>query len=264
MEYLFGAWPDFIKDARAAYLLLLADYDGTLTPIAPSPPQALLSPEVRKKLAVLAGKSLCSVGVISGRAIEELKSMVGVRDIYYAGNHGLEIEGPGLSYIIPGAEATRRTMAALAHELETTLKNIQGVIVQEKGLSLSVHYRLVKPEETENVAAAVRRVTMPHVDRREIMVYGMKRNWEIRPPVRWDKGKAVETIARSIGARTEKRLLTVFLGDDVTDEDAFGVVKRPAGWSVYVGPPDNTSAANYYLKSPAEVETLLERLIDLR
>ena len=265
MEHLFKAWPDFVKAAKVSHVLLLADYDGTLTPIAPTPVDAILSPEVRKKLTTLMKKPAFSVGVISGRAIEELKSMVAIKGIYYAGNHGLEIEGPGLKYIIPGAEATRRIMAALARELEAALKNISGIIIQEKGLSLSVHYRLVKPEETETVTAAVRRVTAPRVNRGEIIVYGMKKNWEIRPPVVWNKGKAAEFIGSEIKAKLRlPRLLTIYLGDDTTDEDAFRVIRQPDGWSVYIGPENETSAAGFYLDSPAEVEILLDRLIQLK
>lgn len=265
MEHLFKAWPDFIKAAGATHILLLADYDGTLAPIAPRPSEALLSPEVRKKLVSLAGKPAYSVGVISGRAIKELKSMVAVKGIYYAGNHGLEIEGPGLKYTIPGAGAIRRTITALSRQLEAALKDISGVIVQEKGLSLSVHYRLVKPEERATVTDAVRRITSRLVDIGKIKVYGMKRNWEIRPPVDWDKGKAAVYIGSEIKAKLRlPRLLTIYLGDDTTDEDAFKVVRRPEGWSVYIGPEKGTSAAGYYLNSPAEVETLLDRLIEMR
>jgi trehalose-phosphatase len=264
MEHLFSAWPDFIKAAEAAHILLLADYDGTLTPIAPRPSEALLPPEVGKKLAGLAKKPSVSVGVISGRAIEELKSMVGIKGIYYAGNHGLEIEGPGLKYVIPGAAATRRLIAALARELEAALDNISGVIVQEKGLSLSVHYRLVKEQQEGAVEDIVRRLTAGLVEKGEIILAPGKKVWEIKPPVEWDKGKAVETIEKSIKTRTKDPLLTIFLGDDVTDEDAFNVVKRPEGWSVYVGPENKKSAAGYCLNSPAEVEKLLERLIALR
>jgi trehalose-phosphatase len=265
MEHLFKAWPAFVREVKSAHLLLLADYDGTLTPIAPRPVDAVISPEVRNKLATLAKKPGLSVGVISGRAIEELKEMVGIKGIFYAGNHGLEIEGPGLSYITPGAEATRRGIAGLAGELEAALKNISGVIIQEKGLSLSVHYRLVKPEERHTVTDEVRRITAGRVERGEIKVYPMKRDWEIRPPVDWDKGKAVETIADLIKSKFKpERLMTVFLGDDVTDEDAFKVVRRPEGWSVYVGAENKESAAGYYLKSPEEVATLLDRLNELK
>jgi trehalose 6-phosphate phosphatase len=93
----------------------------------------------------------------------------------------------------------------------------------------------------------------------------MKKIWEIRPPLSWDKGRAVELIGSEIKAKLKlSRLLTVYLGDDDTDEDAFRVMYRPEGWGVYVGGENKKSAGGFYLNSPAEVEELLGRLIDLK
>jgi trehalose-phosphatase len=266
MEHLFKAWPDFSAAAKAAsHILLLADYDGTLAQIVGRPEDALLSAGVRQKLQALVGKQEISVGVISGRAIDELKTLVGIEGIYYSGNHGLEIEGSGLKYVNTEAEAARAVMHELAAQLAEALENIDGVIIQEKGLSVSVHYRLARPEKEDTVAGAVKRITAPHVDKGGIRVYPMKKVWEIRPPVNWDKGKAVEFIGREIKAHLKlPRLLTVYLGDDTTDEDAFKVLQRPDGWSIFVCGEKASSSAAYYLNSVAEVEEFLDRLIKLK
>jgi trehalose 6-phosphate phosphatase len=266
MQHLFQAWQEFLKDYRAApHILFLADYDGTLAQIVGRPEDAVLSVSVKEKLKDMARKPQTSVGVISGRSLKDLKAMVGIEGIYYSGNHGLEIEGPGLSYVHPQAEAARATMKDLAAKLVGPLRHIEGVIVQEKGLSVSVHYRLVKPGNEGTVADVVQRITAPHIDRGEIKVYPMKKVWEIRPPVDWDKGKAAEFIGNEIKAKLKlSRLLTVYLGDDATDEDAFKVMRRPQGWAVYVGGENKTSAAGYYLSSTAEVEELVSRLLNLK
>ncbi len=266
MKHLFQSWQAFSADCRAAsHILLLADYDGTLATIVGRPEDAVLSASVRQKLKDLARKSETSVGVISGRSIEELRSMVDIKGIYYSGNHGLEIDGPGLSFVSPGAEATRPIIAGLARELAVALKGIAGVIIQDKGFSLSVHYRLVKPEDVDAVTSAVQRVTALHVDRGEIRVYAMKKLWEIRPPIDWDKGNAVEVIARELKTTLkQERLLTIYLGDDTTDEDAFRIVCPPDGWSIFVGEENRTSTAEYFLNSTAEVETFLARLSELK
>lgn len=266
MKHLFQSWQAFAADCRAvSHILLLADYDGTLATIVGRPADAVLSASVRQKLKVLAQKTAFSVGVISGRSIEELRSMVGIKGIYYSGNHGLEIEGPGLSFISPGAEAVRPVIAGLACELAVALKGITGVIIQEKGLSLSVHYRLAKPGDEDIVTKAVKRVIAPHVDRGEIRVYAMKKLWEIRPPIDWDKGNAVEVIARELKTiLKQEKLLTIYLGDDTTDEDAFRVVRPPHGWSIFVGEENQASAAEYFLNSTAEVEEFLTRLSELK
>lgn len=266
MQHLFQAWSDFISAVGAvSHVLLLADYDGTLATIVGRPEDAVLSPKVRGKLQTLSRKKKVSAGVISGRQLAELKSLVAIEGIYYAGNHGLEIEGPGLNYISSGAEAARPVIAGLGTQLAEALENVAGVIIQKKGFSVSVHYRLVKPEDEDAVTDAVQRITAPHIAKGEIKVYPMKKVWEIRPPVNWDKGKAVAFIAQKIKDVLKlNRLLTIYLGDDTTDEDAFRVLSPPDGWSVFISGEKAASSADYYLYSVAEVEEFLDRLIKLK
>jgi trehalose-phosphatase len=266
VKHLFQSWRDFLADCRAvSHVLFLADYDGTLTPIVGRPEDAILSPEVRDDLSALAQRPDFTVGIISGRSMAELKSLVAIAGIYYAGNHGLEIQGPGINYVSPEAELTRSIIKDLAGQLAVALENIAGVIIQDKGLSLSAHYRLVAENDVNEVTETVHRITDPLVEAGKIKVYPMKKVWEIRPPVDWDKGKAVVSIRREIKSLLKlERLLTVYLGDDTTDEDAFKVLHRPVGWSVYVGPENASSAADYFLNSPAEVEEFLSRLLELR
>jgi trehalose-phosphatase len=224
-----------------------------------------MSDGVREKLTELACRPQTSVGIISGRSLAEVKALVGIEGIYYSGNHGLEIEGPNLNYVNPQAEAARATIKDLTASLAETLHNVDGIIIQDKGYSVSVHYRLVKPEKESEVADAVRRITGPYIERGEIRVLPMKKVWEIRPPVDWDKGRSAAFIGREVKARFKlPRLLTIYLGDDATDEDAFKVLHRPDGWGVYVGGENRESAAGNYLRSTGEVELLLGRLIELK
>jgi trehalose 6-phosphate phosphatase len=266
VEYLFQFWQAFAADCRAApHILFLSDYDGTLTPIVSRPEDAVLSPEIRDKLDTLAQKPTVSVGIITGRSLSEIKSIVAIEGIYYSGNHGLEIEGPGLNYISPLAETAGAIMKDLAGVFTKELAGIDGAIIQEKGLSLSVHYRLVKMEEESIVAETFRRVTAPLLDEGKIKVFAGKKVWEVKPPIDWHKGKAIEAIAREIKALLKlESLLTIYLGDDVTDEDAFEVLHRPEGWSIFVGGEKPSSTADYYLNSTAEVEDFLARLIKLK
>jgi trehalose 6-phosphate phosphatase len=266
VEHLFKVWAEFLADGKeASHILLLSDYDGTLTPIVGRPDDAVLPSGIKDKLTRLAENPAFSVGVISGRGLPEIRSMVGIQGIYYAGNHGLEIEGPGMSYITPSAGSARSMMSELAGQLAAELADIGGVIIQDKGLSISIHYRLVAKGEERVVTDIVHRLTTGPCNEGKIRVFSGKKVWEIRPPVDWDKGKAVAAIAGEIKKmRHPKKLLTIFLGDDITDEDAFRVVQRLAGWGIYVGGEAATSAAGYYLNSTGEVEELLARLLELK
>ncbi|MFQ6121479.1 MAG: trehalose-phosphatase [Dehalococcoidales bacterium] len=266
MQYLFQAWESFSSDFRAAsHILLLSDYDGTLTPIVGRPDEAILSSEVREKLCALVEKPTFSVGVISGRSLSEIKMMVGIEGIYYAGNHGLEIEGPHLKLINPVAEATQTEIRNLARQFSAKLSSTEGVIVEDKGLSLSVHYRLVKESEVDGVVQIFHQITSPLLRKGKIRVTSGKKVWEVRPPVDWHKGKAVETIIKGLKSVLKPgQLLTIYLGDDTTDEDAFRIIHRPQGWSIFVGPENPSSNADYFLGSTSEVMTFFSRLLGLR
>jgi len=245
--------------------LLLSDYDGTLTPIVSRPEEAILSPEVKEKLCALTQKPTSSVGIISGRSLSELKSMVAIEGIYYAGNHGLEIEGPGIKFVSQPAELAQATIKDLAQQLSAALDSIAGVIVEDKGLSLSVHYRLVKKSEETLVAETFQQVISPSLNEGKVRVSSGKKVWEVRPPIDWHKGKAVAAITREIKALLKlEPILTIYLGDDTTDEDAFRVIHHPEGWSIFVGGENLSSSADYFLNSTSEVDRFLSRLLELK
>ncbi len=265
MEHLFHAWQAFTDAYRAAaHVLLLFDYDGTITPIAGRPREARLAPAMQKKLAGLARRPKVTVGVVSGRALADLKSLVGIDGIYYAGNHGLEIEGPGLSWVHPAAEAARPVMQDLVTQLAAALQKTAGVIIEDKGLGVSVHYRLAAPGEREAIAETFRRLTAPLAGAGRIKITYGKKVLEVRPPIDWNKGRALEVIRLEVMKPLKPgQVMTVYLGDDLTDEDAFRAVRESSieGWGIHVGGHDPASAAGYYLDSTDEVEELIDRLL---
>ena len=266
MEYLFKSWQAFTEDFhRISNVLFLTDYDGTLTPIVGRPRDAVLSPAVREKLTTLAQRPYFTVGIISGRSLVEVRYMAAIDGIYYGGNHGLEIEGPDLNYVSTDAELGQAMIKDLAGQLAEELQDIDGVIVEDKGLSLSVHYRLVKEEEQDDVAAIFKHITSPLTDAGKVKIMTGKKVFEVRPPIDWDKGKAIMSIRHEImGILELENILTVYLGDDSTDEDAFKVLQRPDDWSVYVGGENAASSAEYYLNSTEEVEEFITRLLELK
>ena len=152
MEHLLSAWPKVIKQLRSAsHILLLLDYDGTLTPIVERPELANLPEGMRQLLQALARQRRLTLGIISGRALADIKEKVGISGIIYAGNHGLEIEGPGISFVSPLAEEFKPILRLMHYVLSQALGAIKGVMVEDKGLTLSVHYRQVAEDKSEEV-----------------------------------------------------------------------------------------------------------------
>ncbi|MFH1032041.1 MAG: trehalose-phosphatase [Chloroflexota bacterium] len=267
MEHLLTRWQDIsqqLKDAK--HILLLIDYDGTLTPIVGRPEMADLADNVRQLLESLKRRHGLTLSVISGRALKDIKSKVKMHGIIYAGNHGLEIEGPGINYIHPVVNEIRPVLDVISTVLKRTLGNIEGIIVEDKGLSLSVHYRLVAEEKIEEVKEIFERVISGAKISGKVRITTGKKVYEVRPAVDWDKGKAVKLLMkRCRKGGINSGLVPIYLGDDLTDEDAFKAIDDYGkGISVFVGEANQETAAGYSLESPAQVITFLEMLLDSR
>ena len=265
MEHLFSIW-DCIEESitQSEQILLLSDFDGTLTPIAERPDLAGLTENTYRILKSLADLPQITLGIISGRALADLKNRVDIPGTVYAGNHGLEIEGPGLRYIDPAAEETRPVLGELMPALSLSLSHIDGVLIEDKGFSLSVHYRQVEEDKEGEVRDTVERLLKDYLADGKVNLTPGKKVCEIRPATAWNKGQAVRLIIekyRSI--KCGNGYLQVYLGDDATDEDAFHIIQKcDRGVAVLVGRTDEESVAGYYVNSPDEVFLFLDKMMD--
>ncbi|MYC29117.1 MAG: trehalose-phosphatase [Chloroflexi bacterium] len=255
MPHLLNVWPSVHRRiAGATHLLLLSDYDGTLAPIAARPDLAVLPHRTRLALHTINQASGVSVGVVSGRSLADVSSMVGLPGLIYAGNHGLEIQGNGLDFIHPGAEALKPQLDNILRELGERVAGIEGALVEGKGLTLSVHFRLTAEDQKPRVHAEFEEATRAWLQAGEVRVTAGKEVLEVRPNIPWDKGKAIARIA----SECPHEALVMYLGDDLTDEDGFAVVNDLNGLSVFVGPARQPTRALYRVDSPSEVATTLD------
>jgi len=263
LEHLLSAWSEVAKQLRSArHILLLLDYDGTLTLIAERPELASLSAGTRQLLQALAQQRRLTLAIISGRALPDLRQKVGVSDIIYAGNHGLEIEGPGISFVNPVAEESKPLLRRMHYELSQALGAIKGVLVEDKGLTLSVHYRQVAADRSTEVRSIFERIAGDAERLGKIGITSGKKVYEVRPAVAWDKGKVVKMLMGKYGGR-KSGTLPIYLGDDLTDEDGFKVIENyEGGISVFVGEKDSQTSARYFLGSPDEVARFLGLLLE--
>ncbi|MDP8235734.1 MAG: trehalose-phosphatase [Candidatus Erginobacter occultus] len=260
MTHLFSDWDGVAaRLAGAGQVLLCLDYDGTLSPIVRRPAAARLAGSTREILRRLAGSERVTLAVISGRGLEDVRNRVGLKGVIYAGNHGLEIRGPDLEYLNPSARRARPALRAAAKKLVRQLVAIEGAEVEDKGLTLSVHYRRVRPPDRDLVRDTVFQVIAPARSRRAVRVGEGKMVIEIRPPTPWNKGNAVNLLRREAGKSGEGKPLPVYVGDDRTDEDAFKVLKGK-GITIKVGPPGVETLARYRLAGVGEVKEFLRRL----
>ncbi|MFA5164940.1 MAG: trehalose-phosphatase [Candidatus Omnitrophota bacterium] len=234
-------------------LYLFLDYDGTLVPIADTPGKAVIPKSTKGLLRRLALDSGCRLAVISGRSLKDIKKMVGVKGIVYSGNHGLEVSGPGIksrSFVPAGF---RKLVKKIARDLRRGLAGIDGVVLEDKGYTLSVHYRMAGRKDIPRIRKAFREATARYIAGRKIKTGTGKMVLEIKPPVDWDKGKLVTWLLARYrpSAGGKEPVLPVYIGDDTTDEDAFAALDKN-GITVFVGRPGKTKAA-YFLKDYKEV-----------
>ncbi len=257
MPHLLHVWPSVSRTIeQAASLLLLFDYDGTLTPIVDRPDLAELSPAVQCLLSTLRDQDKYLVGVISGRSLEDVRERVGVEGLTYAGNHGLEIRGPQIEFLHGEAASAEPGMRKAYQQLSERLAPLPGVIVEHKGLTLSVHYRLAPNELVGAVVEAVEEEAYAGDGSTRFKVTRGKQVVELRPDVEWGKGQAIAQLQVTF----PEIPLTMFFGDDVTDEDGFDAVMNGGGLAVFVGPPRHPTRALYRLDSPVEVAQVLRLL----
>lgn len=258
MRYLPDNWDRVAEQLRSSTkILLLLDYDGTTVPIQKTPQQARLDEETRHLLGELSRHPKITLGIVSGRSLEDVHSMVGLEGLIYVGNHGLEILLPGRPIERLYGEETLRLAREVCQELKGRLKNTPGIIFEEKGPITAVHYRTASPDAKETVLMVVNTLVS---QRPGLKIKRGKMLVEITPDVAFNKGLAVEWLLKNL-FRAE-RPIVIFAGDDLTDEDAFAILSE-GDLSIYVGPQPNHFSARYYLKDPAEVRQFLFRLNNL-
>lgn len=243
------------REGRQTALFL--DFDGTLTPIVERPEQAVLSASMRDILGTLARR--CIVAIVSGRGLADVRERVALDTLYYAGSHGFEIDGPGGGRI--RNEMGAKALPALDKaeiELRRRLAGIRGVQVERKRFSVAVHYRRAAAGRTQAVERTVDEV----LKRSQGLRRGCgKKVYELQPDLDWNKGQAVLWLMRRLGL-TPGETRPVYIGDDVTDEDAFYALQEMGAGIVVHGGEERQTYAGYELVDPAEVQRFLKKLVE--
>lgn len=279
--YVAGA-----EDSRASVarprrrLVFFLDYDGTLSPIVSNPERAFMRDDTRTALRALSRTYVTAV--VSGRALEKVRRLVGLDDLVYAGSHGFDIDGPqgtSMSHTV-GEEWRPKLEHAMDVFRERILPLYPGSSLEDNKYAVSVHFRNCTFEDAADVGdttpsaggdrpTAVRSPdTLAHAVDAIVSELGLRRTngkmvYEIRPRLDWHKGKAVEYLLHILGLDGDD-VLPVYIGDDVTDEDAFQSLRRRDGIAVIVATPDvnRDTAAHYRLDGVPDVTAFLQKFVD--
>ena len=234
--------------------------DGTLSELVSNPEDSEVSPQIRDPLQELCGK-LHLVAVITGRSALQARRIVAIDDLLYVGNHGLEQLRNGELSVPVGVQPHLQPLNDLKLVLQSELA-IPGVSFEDKGVSFAIHYRNAPDPEAAGLQV------QEAIDREGGGAFRLvpgKMVINILPPVHLTKGTAVHDLAEGHGLEA-----AMYIGDDVTDLDAFRAVddlvrdRRCEGLKIGVvgadAPREIADEADYILGSVGEVGWFLDWL----
>lgn len=238
---------------RASGIALFLDYDGTLTHIQSTPSAAVLSERARNVLTSLADNPQISVAIVTGRSLEQIRSLVGLPGIDLAANHGLQIARGCRVWTHPLARRSIVSVQEILRFLERRLSAIPDILIEEKQVTVTIHLRNVAPKYYRTIRNAVDEAMQS--SRCRCRLTTGKKVLEIRPATSWSKGDAVGFLMRR---QRGMKKLPIFIGDDMTDEDAFRFLQRD-GITIRVGRKQDTYAT-YMVPSVNGVLRFLEQV----
>ncbi|KAK9080812.1 hypothetical protein SSX86_000570 [Deinandra increscens subsp. villosa] len=260
-----GEFEEIMSAAKMKQVVIFLDYDGTLSPIVENPDQAYMAPEMREAVKNVA--KYFPTAIVSGRCRAKVYNFVRLSELYYAGSHGMDIKGPSSrkhkkgnqNVLCQPAKEFLPMMTEVNEILQEKIKGITGANVENNKFCLSVHYRCVEEESWSDLADRVKSVLK---DYPKLRLSQGRKVLEIRPTIKWDKGKAIEFLLESLGYANSKDVLPIYIGDDRTDEDAFRVLRnRGQGFGILVSKIPKATDAIYSLQKPLEVMYFLQRLV---
>ncbi len=246
MKYILAATHRrIIEQFARSHVLLGFDFDGTLSPIVREPSAARMRASTRALLVKVAKKYPCAI--ISGRSRQDVSARLeGVPLVATVGNHGLE----------PSAEedALAKHSERWKRSLSESLADLSGIEIEDKGLSIAIHYRKSRARRLarERIAQAIASLEgSPRIIAGKLVV-------NLLPDSALHKGTALQDLRARMHADT-----AIYVGDDVTDEDVFSLDEPGRLLSIRVG-RDPASSAPYYLRSQGEIDILLRCLVAYR
>jgi len=247
-----------VVEAPAIFVFL--DFDGTLAEIAPTPADALLSEPRKRWLKDFLLLPQCSIGVVSGRPIDELKWLIGLEQIYYVGCHGLERAAPdGTFHMSRPNQAVVDALSSLRDEMCWAIADSDGIVLEDKGIAVALHYRRAE-RDTALVAREefVRAVHWYQQQGVKLELLAGKKVIEAKPTGTSKVGAITEILARYASTA-----LPIYIGDDLTDEAAFDAIAG-IGMAILVAETPRKTVAPLFHKNPTEVYRFLRRLTQMR
>ncbi|GFR43568.1 hypothetical protein Agub_g4662 [Astrephomene gubernaculifera] len=264
----FDSFKAAVEGKRLAVFL---DYDGTLTPIVSNPDEAKMSEEMRDVVRSVA--RAFPTAIISGRGREKVEGFVQLKELFYAGSHGMDIVGPRVradGCCASSSDVFQSAFQPAAHfrpliddvyeRLRERLKDVPGSSVEHNNFCVSAHFRNCPGEAWQTVISTVEELVGQHEELR--MTRGRK-VVEVRPKVDWHKGTALSHLVQALGLHSQPDVVAIYVGDDHTDEDAFRTLEETQqGFGILVSTRAKPTRARFTVRDPACVQAFLSGIVE--
>lgn len=240
--------------SSAPGVLVGFDFDGTLAPIESNPTHSTVAPSLAERLQEFANRPNVQLAVVSGRQLADLESRIPLDDTILAGNHGLEVKRDNEYTVYGDADEYRSLLESIAETLSEKLAEIPGCRIEDKEFTRTIHVRETPDSSVDAVCNTVQRTVERYSN---CHITRGKQAFEVRPSVSHDKGTTMAMLAKE----TPADWLTLYIGDDTTDEHAFEVI-QPDGVGVHIGANTETEAL-YRVPEQDDVESFVNWLEEM-
>lgn len=246
MNYIWDEKDTIYSHITSKRTFIFLDYDGTLTPIVNNPSDAHLSSKTKQLLRTLSERKNTILSIVSGRTLDDLKNRVGINTIHYAGIHGRQS-----LFSSPPTEPSL-LLKSIKQHVEALKTTYPDILLEDKHLSVSLHYRNVPPQATPSLLKEIEKIHSSFTKEHSLVVQNGKKVVEFFENSQWNKGSYITKFLASHNASIEHDAI-IYIGDDTTDEDAF--VHLPDALTISVG--KKQSNARFWIDSVEEVTNFL-------
>ena len=258
-DFLFDHTLHIEKKILNSYsIFLFLDYDGTLVPFKHKPTEVTTPEKIKKIIRQLIKNPKLQIIIVTGRTLHDIQNLLNLKGLSFIALHGLYIKtSNGSQFNWKSADQTRLLIKEIKENMEKELLEKEGAFLEDKGLTLVLHYRLLSSNRIQIIRGKFKKIVFTHDKNQVLEIINGAKIIETRPKG-WNKGTAVEMFLKKY--TNKKNILSIYIGDDITDEDAFQFIGKK-GISIYVANQSKRmTAAQYYVKNPDEVLIFLQSL----
>lgn len=238
-----------IQNKKPAFFF---DFDGTLADIVENYNEVIFTTTTRSTIESLSEKYF--VGLLTGRSLIDIKNIISLPNLVYAGNHGLEIQMNTTNHW-QHPDIPMQQLKASRQELQKIFAKKTGVKIENKNLSLAVHFRQAESNLEDWINSTTHNLIKKYL---MLEAFNGKKVINIYPKVKWDKGEALSKIM--LFHKLDDHI-PIYFGDDSNDEPAFAMINANKGISVHVGLENTKSLAKFYIENPLSLRELIQEIV---